>query len=292
MADCGSCPLCHRRYPNRFLLIHAASCLGSDEACPQHSEKGIKQSISVTSAVCLPRATSTSHLLKQCGAPGFYVFEEFVSLEFESQLLELINSTPPEWKDLRVRQSKNYGPPFSLEHRRLLFEKDGYRPTPLPGFASDLIMPMIREKVPKSIYPGQSSPNQLVIAKYDGHAETHILPHSDCENDVIHDPILGLSLSGSAIMTLLLPRARSGLGRTVKKDVHLPRRSLYVMSGPALYSWHHGIFPGKTNGTRYSLTFRRASPGTNVTRTYPRKSYKPSAAITKSTRHLRQTRLK
>ena len=47
---------------------------------------------------------------------------------------------------------------------------------------------------------------------------------------------MSLSLSSPVIMTFRGPE-----GRTV--PVWLPRRSLLVMSGPARYSWTHGITP-------------------------------------------------
>lgn len=292
MAASGKCPICSRWYSGKFLELHAANCSDAQPA--------ILSQVSSTTGISERRFSQNFLSLAQVSeskptagrVPGFFIFEDFVPSECESRLLERIENTPPKWKDLRVRQSKNYGPPFSFEHRRLMFERDGFKQTPLPEYAEEIVLPLVRDKVPQMIYAGVHPPNQLLIAKYDGRKETHIMPHSDCENDDILDPILGLSLSAGTTMTLVLPRTRSGTGKIIKHDVYLPRRSLYIMSGPALYVWHHGIFPGKTEGVRYSLTFRRASPGWRELRAYPRKSPELRPTTLKSTKRFRQTLLR
>jgi alkylated DNA repair dioxygenase AlkB len=162
-----------------------------------------------------------------------------------------------EWADLRARRVTSFGPQWSRARRRHPHESDGAKVTPLPSFVAALVMPVVRRAVPAPLYSG--SPNQLCVSVYRG-VDSFILPHNDNENDTLRDPILGLSLGSGTSMTLILPKALSPTGAIVKADVALPRRSLYVMSGDALHVWHHGIFEGKTSGTRYSVTLRRVLP--------------------------------
>jgi 2OG-Fe(II) oxygenase superfamily len=189
------------------------------------------------------------------------VFEDFVNCDQEAEILREVNAAPPVWDDLRVRRSKAYGPPFSLKQRRFMHENDGFPTTPLPAYVEKLILPLVRDRIPRSVYNG--CPNQLVVHRYDAtKGKSYIMPHSDCENEIMYDPIIGLCLAGMTTMTLILPCKASLDRKMVKRDVRLPRLCLYVMSGDALRVWHHGIFPGRTDGVRYSLTFRRVLPRT------------------------------
>lgn len=281
----GTCPLCGRWYPASFLALHASSCSTPSVGKGSISKRKPNPRRSLAprrpSAVAVGRERSQANELSKLlraprvrtslpadspvterGAPGFHVFEDIVTLDEEAAILKAVEETPPEWKDMKVRRSKGYGPPFSLQERRFLHHADGFPSLPLPAYAHELIMPLIRARIPRNIYDG--TPNQMAVQAYNGTSETYIMPHSDCENDHMHDPILGLCLSASTTMTLILPKPLSPTGRPIKHDVRLPRRCLYVMSGDALYRWHHGIFPGRTEGVRYSITFRRAFPKTRA----------------------------
>jgi alkylated DNA repair dioxygenase AlkB len=266
MTSSGNCPLCYRWYSSRFLLLHAASCNGpkANVKRPRSTyasldDAATDQRHGAWSSAPQALPSRDGLLPSERGAPGFHVFDDFVSLEEESIILSCVHTTPPSWDDLKVRRSKSYGPPYSLDQRRFMHETDGFPCTPLPAYVRNIVLPIVRERVPKSIYDG--CPNQLVVHRYDATAgNAYIMPHSDCENTTMLDPILGLCLAGTATMTLILPRKSSVTGKLVKRDVLLPRRCLYVMSGESLHAWHHGIFPGKTVDIRYSLTFRRVAP--------------------------------
>jgi alkylated DNA repair dioxygenase AlkB len=248
----GTCPLCLKYVGSSFLPLHASACDGS--ACGSRTAPRPPWQARPTVRRTRPQLDAPP---SERGAPGFHVFEDVLSEAGEAALMRAVESARGKWTDFKARRVASFGPPWSHAEKRLLHECDGARPTALPGYVADIVLPAVRRVVPRELY--DSAPNQLCVAVYRG-AESFILPHSDEENDRLGAPILGLSLQAGTTMTLSLPQALSPTGGMVKADVWLPPRSLYVMSGDALSIWHHGIFAGKTNGTRYSLTLRLALP--------------------------------
>lgn len=250
----STCPLCGKFVGSSFLPFHASSCCGKAPARPDLFTPPERRYVRGNQRRTRPRRGGPP---TERGAPGFHVFENVLSEVEEARLLDAVEAAPGTWMDFKARRVRSYGPPWSHAEKRLLHECDGVRPTPLPMYVEEVVMPIVRNVVPRSVY--DACPNQLCLSVYSG-VESFILPHSDEENDRLDAPILGLSLQAGTTMTLALPKALSPTGAMVKADVLLPRRSLYVMSGDALHSWHHGIFAGKTKGTRYSLTLRVALP--------------------------------
>lgn len=243
----STCPLCGKFVGSSFLPLHASTCTGADAGARARPDTARRRTRPAPGAPPSER-----------GAPGFHVFERVLSVADEAALLAAVDAAPAaRWKDLRARRVLSYGPPWSHAERRLLHACDGARVTPLPPYVAEVVLPAVRAVVPRAVYAAE--PNQLCVTVYHG-KESFILPHSDEENDRLDAPILGLSLQAGTTMTLVLPKAQSPTGKMIKTDVVLPPRSLYVMSGDALHTWHHGIFAGKTLGIRYSLTLRRALP--------------------------------
>jgi len=89
------------------------------------------------------------------------------------------------------------------------------------------------------------------------------------------DGLISLSLSSDVVMEFTLPpsdntsftNGSTTSSSKLKKLVHVPARSLLIMTGPARYQWRHGIVSRKTDtvngqvvtrGKRLSLTFRTA----------------------------------
>lgn len=250
-ASLSTCPLCGKFVGSSFLPLHASSCAGRDAAAPRAGRPRHGGARRRTR----PQAGGPA---SERGAPGFHVFEDALSAADEATLLRAVDATPTgRWVDFKARRVLSYGPPWSHAERRMLHACDGARPTPLPPYVEQVVLPAVRAVVPQTVYA--ATPNQLCVAVYRG-PDSFILPHSDEENDRLDAPILGLSLQSGTTITLVLPKALSPTGKMIKHDVFLPRRSLYVMSGESLHIWHHGIFAGKTQGIRYSLTLRRALP--------------------------------
>jgi alkylated DNA repair dioxygenase AlkB len=271
-ARSGNCPICGVWYSASYLPIHASTCgtrrtlsnppLGAPLSALPAQQAPRTPFLSSSTGTKRPRDAAPASYADATlvGAPGFHVFPDFVSPELEEELVCALHSSAPAWTDMGVRRFKSYGPPYSFSKRTFVHSQS---PTPLPAYATDRILPLVAALVPQSVYATPPAPpNQLVVNEYDAARESHILPHSDCENTIIEDPILGLCLAAACTMTLILPKAASANGVSIKRDVFLPRRCLYVMGGDSLYLWHHGIFRNKTErgAIRYSLTFRRTSP--------------------------------
>lgn len=257
MVATASCPLCRKRYNNSFLPLHAASCKLPPKPSAKKSAITKKQSskhhpiLSPRFSVELPSNAAPS----ERGASGFHVFENIFT-HLDAALLAQVEQSPPHWTDIRFRLTKNYGPVYDLSARRFRFGKDAPKELPLPPYAYDTVVPVLR-----GLHPllKEFQPNQLAVGKY-SRDDSHIKPHNDCENGHIHTGVVGVCLGAACTMTLVLRAKENGLGRDVKRDVRLPRGCVYVMSGDALRVWQHAIFAGKTEGSRISLTFRDVEP--------------------------------
>jgi alkylated DNA repair dioxygenase AlkB len=286
-ARSGTCPLCGVWYAASFLPIHASSCTTERPTSPARSSRLSPASTPSRPELFTPTLPRPPHPFfaaaasserprrlpasyqdvdtrtQVAGVPGFHVFYDFLSCELEHEIVAALQVTGPDWIDARSRRFKPYGPVYSFTKKTFVF---GPKQTPLPSYATNIVLPLVKKVVPQSVYPTPPvPPNQLLINEYDSARDTYILPHSDCENTIILDPILGLCCGAECTMTLILPKSSSPTGVSVKHDVLLPRRCLYVMGGESLNRYHHGIFSKKTErgGIRYSLTFRRTRPPTS-----------------------------
>ena len=108
---------------------------------------------------------------------------------------------------------------------------------------------------------------------------TGISPHVDLANRYA-DGVFGVSLAGSATMTFAR-ESREEPDKVWREEyhVHLPPRSVYILTGPARWDWSHGIAPltedlvDRGRGTetifretRVSVTYRWIKPGGEVLR--------------------------
>lgn len=69
-----------------------------------------------------------------------------------------------------------------------------------------------------------------------------------------YELVAGLSLGGTATMRLRPYRPEGGVDAREVRDLLLPPRSAYVLSGTARWGWQHSIAP--TPALRHSITFR------------------------------------
>lgn len=275
----GQCPLCGCTYSVRFLRIHAAKC--GEERDIHNEKKRPRVSSSERNTVksnllmdCAKRKQALLRPLKdkenEIGAPGFFVFEEVMDVETEARIWQMAHDAEPKFTDNKYRFSKAYGPPYNISERRFDFTRRRY---PLPDYATKLVLPILRERIApvKDFHP-----NQLSAQIYDPNRQNvHIMPHNDCENGELGDLLIGVTLNAACTMTLILQAQHTGLGKDMKRDVRLRRRSVYIMSGPALRVFRHAIFEGNTDmhpaGGRLSLTFRDVILPDNVG--FPRHSF-------------------
>lgn len=249
--EAGPCPLCGRTFLLSFLELHAAKC--------GENKNGKRKLAAARRPLQLGplfrSRVSRGALPSERGAPGFHLFPDVLSEHEERDIIRAVEEDSQQWRDYMFRVVKNFGPPYDLRKKRFLYGDGAPVSTPLPAYAHELVLHRLRDRVD---ILSSFRPNQLTCSLYGTSAthDTHLLPHNDCENGNIKTAVVGVCLGAPCTMTLILPARKSGLRRDVKNDVLLPRRSVYVMSEDALRVWLHAIFRGRTDGTRYSLTFR------------------------------------
>lgn len=245
------CPLCGRRFVLSFLELHAAKC-GENVDTKRELAAGHR---SLQLGPLFRSRVSRTALPSEKGAPGFHLFTEVLSEYEERDIIRAVEEDKQDWKDFMFRVVKNFGPQYDIRNKRILHGESAPASIPLPAFALELVLNRLRDRVD---ILSSFRPNQLTCSLYsnsDVH-ETHLSPHNDCDKAGIKTAVVGVCLGAPCTMTLILPAKKSGLGHDVKNDVFLPRRSVYIMTEDALRVWLHAIFRGRTDGTRYSLTFR------------------------------------
>ena len=91
----------------------------------------------------------------------------------------------------------------------------------------------------------------------------HVLPHVD-HSDYCGDFIVGLSLLTDSLMTLHRTDS-AGIPLPPPHDawlpMHLPRRSLYVLTGAARHEWAHAVPNEPPKGRRLALILRDRARG-------------------------------
>lgn len=259
------CPLCRKRFPPPFLPLHAASCTPPAQkgiVKRRRSEKPQKLPTSTSPRLppskLRPAALPLLRPVRPASTPnhpsGLELYPATFAPPEQAALLRAAETAPPSWTDYRTRLSKNYGPAYSLYHRRFLFGPSSPTQKPLPAYATETVLPRLRAL---TRLLEKFTPNQLAVGRYMVPGG-YILPHRDVENGVIHTAVVGVCLGGKCTMTFI--RRGTGRGGERKVDVVLRPGDVYVMAGDALRVWEHAIFPGRTEGTRTSLTLRDVGP--------------------------------
>jgi alkylated DNA repair dioxygenase AlkB len=170
--------------------------------------------------------------------PGLRLVPDAIDPAAEARIAALIDAAPlapfqfGQWEGKRL--TMNYGSAYDYQRGR---------PTPappLPDWLEDL-----RGRVVPLLGRDPAAFGQGLVIRYDPGAA--IGWHRDRPQ---YDEVIGLSLSASATLRLRR-RAEGGFERA---KVELPRRSLYLLSGPVRQAWEHSIAPQDV--TRRSVTFR------------------------------------
>ncbi|CAG8501896.1 6873_t:CDS:2 [Acaulospora colombiana] len=180
---------------------------------------------------------------------GLYLSEEFVSKEFEEDILENIYATAG-WIPVQHRKALHYGHSFDYDSNQV-----GSTSPEFPHYMDSLL-----DKL-KECYPFVPEMEQLTVQCYP--VGTGIPPHIDCHSS-FGEYIVALSLGSPVIMEFKDVKS----GNVVNID--LPNRSLLVLSGEARYAWSHSIRARKSDqlesgqvrrrGQRVSLTLRTINP--------------------------------
>lgn len=245
-------------------------------------------------------ATCTSST-KDVVVPGLVIMKNFVSVEEEATLMALLTGPTAPWAPSQMtmnrigsgtvrRRVQHYGYVFDYETADVLRDRTarGGGCPPMPsrpttnrnqedievfissslekwdswGLLSGIIERTRSVNFAKALSSNSSVTfphlNQLTVNEY--RSGQGIGSHVDTPS-AFGDGLISLSLNSGTVMEF----RRQGSGE--KKLVHLPPRSLCLMSGPARYEWEHMIVSRMTDtvdgkitprGLRVSLTLRTA----------------------------------
>jgi alkylated DNA repair dioxygenase AlkB len=172
---------------------------------------------------------------------GFHYFPDFISVEEEASLVDLIQKYPLRNLMFQGYEAKrkvmSFGYDYHFDSKRLT------KGIEIP----DEFKPIIKKVGIKLNIPVDNI-KEILITEYGiGHV---INWHRDAQ---VFDKIAGVSLLSDCTFKLR-PYDKSKQTRAAVKSFTAERRSLYLMEDEAKHSWEHSIAPMKS--IRYSITFR------------------------------------
>ena len=171
--------------------------------------------------------------------PGLRFAEEVVSEAEEAELAARVDRAPlapfqyGPWQARRM--TAHYGSRYDYSSRTV------DPAPPFPSWLADL-----RDRLGPLVAVDPASIEQALLIRYDPGAG--IGWHRDRPH---YEDVLALSLSTPAVLKL---RRRKGKKAFERREVLLPPRSLYRLSGEVRCEWEHSIDP--MDLTRRSITFR------------------------------------
>jgi len=169
---------------------------------------------------------------------GFVLAPDFLTESEEAELLPLISGLSFDSVRMRGVVAKRRVAQFGLHYS---FET--FRLTPAPPLPPQFHH--IRRRAAESAGVSAEDFAETLVTEYPPGAG--IGWHRDAP---AFDIVAGISIAGSCRM-----RFQRGMGADrVTSAVILPRRSLYLLTGPARFKWQHTIPPVRE--LRYSITFR------------------------------------
>lgn len=175
---------------------------------------------------------------------GFFLYPNFLTKKEELELIKKINKK--KWVVDYQRRLQYYN------YRNELTKPYDLIPIPqkIPKFLEELIDKLENDKII------DQRPDQIIINEY--RPGEGLKPHTD-RKDYYQNTILGISLGSGTAMQFISEKNNK------KKEIYIPRRSLYIMEDDARYLWKHAIPPRKNDiidgviyprQTRISITFR------------------------------------
>lgn len=173
---------------------------------------------------------------------GLSYYPNFITFEYESKLIQQLDSQTFQWSNELKRRVQHYGYKYNYSEKKVA--KENYL-GPLP----DIFEPII-EKLRNTIQ--SKRPNQIIVNEYlPGQG---IGKHIDCVT-CFEEQICSLSLGSNCEMEF------EEVGTGNFQVTLLERCSLISLKGPARYNWQHSIKPklsdnGIKRSRRISLTFR------------------------------------
>lgn len=165
--------------------------------------------------------------------PGLFLFEDFISLAEERQILEELDRNHLMWRNEKhsgYHREKRWGVDHDLWSPHVRAPKRS-----LPHFMQAILLPKLcRVAAMQGCLPNEV--NSIEYLRREGH---HLTAHAD-DRKKYKEPIANLSLAGDCRMIY-----RNGKQtRSTAVDQHkvlLKRRCLQILTGKARYDYTHGI---------------------------------------------------
>ena len=184
--------------------------------------------------------------------PGLHLFENFISLDEEKELIRQIEESQPPFK-LSHWNGKHWNKEWGTEIRFVGAKHTGA----IDDATQSKHLPQFLQKVLQRFTSGEYlptaafQPNNCNAIKYEVSKNGHYLGAHFDDRRLSGELLANVSMLCDATMVYVNPETN----QTV--EVLLPRRSLQVVTGESRYKWKHSIPINKFKGdTRYSLTFR------------------------------------
>ena len=184
--------------------------------------------------------------------PGLHLFENFISLDEEKELIRQIEESQPPFK-LSHWNGKHWNKEWGTEIRFVGAKHTGA----IDDATQSKHLPQFLQKVLQRFTSGEYlptaafQPNNCNAIKYEVSKTGHYLGAHFDDRRLSGELLANVSMLCDATMVYVNPETN----QTV--EVLLPRRSLQVVTGESRYKWKHSIPINKFKGdTRYSLTFR------------------------------------
>lgn len=198
--------------------------------------------------------------------PGLYVVPNFVSLAEEAALKrELLHEDLPflDKGHLKFSNTKQheFGPQISDAMEHIVDARPSNFPPKCKAIASRLVAEAKRLGITGAEELGVDGVAFLRTNYYFSAGGGYMHKHMDSKK--CFGPVIACcSLLSDAAMTFYDTKGNSfGMAAVHDKvEVHIPRRSLYFMTGDARHQWQHGIRKDQCPQERLSLTFRSVKP--------------------------------
>lgn len=175
------------------------------------------------------------------------MINNFVSVEEEQQLIELIDTRKPWQPSQEGRAKQDYGPKVSFLKKKVsVGDFNGF-----PDFASNLFD---RMRIKESNLMHGFVPVEFCILEYTPERGSYIRPHYD-DKWIWGDRLITVNLLSETTLRL----TREFNIPPYEIAIRMPARSLVVVSGEARYDWHHGIHKYDVKSRRIAMTWREFS---------------------------------
>jgi len=191
--------------------------------------------------------------------PGLIVFKDFISQLEENRLVkELRSQSVLDKGHLRFSNTaqQEYGPRIS-DAMELITDEQALA---FPTRCQSLLACVAKQTSKQEIAGADAFGEHGVFLRINHYScPTGGYMHKHLDSKRCFGPIIACcSLLSDVTMTFYDTRGNSfGLAKVHQvRRVHIPRRSLYLMTGASRTEWQHGILKEDCPGERFSLTFR------------------------------------